>query len=73
MKKISIDEVKKIANQYGLKVCKVKGRNIVQIRKNSSDDLENISWDEFETSLKKKGLAVFKAEKSDFLKIMKVN
>jgi hypothetical protein len=30
-----------------------------------------MSWEEFEEALKKKGLAVFKAEESDSLKIMK--
>jgi hypothetical protein len=71
MKKISIDQVKKIAKQYGLKPSRVKGTDVVNIRKNPSDRYEDITWDEFESSLKKRGLAVFKTAESDFLKIMK--
>ena len=32
---------------------------------------EDISWEEFEKTLKKRKLAVYKAENSDFLKIMR--
>ncbi len=71
MKKITVDELKKLAKQYDLHVCRIKGTEIVQIRKNPSDKYEDISWKEFGESLKKKGLAVYKAEESDFLKIMK--
>jgi len=71
MKKISVEELKKLAKQYGLHVCRIKGSEVVQIRKNPSDKYEDISWKEFEETLKNKGLAVYKAEESDFLKIMK--
>ena len=71
MKKITIEELKKIAKQYDLHVCKIKGSEVVQIRKNPSDKYEDISWDDFELALKSKGLAIYKAEESDFLKIMK--
>lgn len=71
MKKISVEELKKLAKQYDLHVCRIKGSEVVQIRKNPSDKYEDISWKEFEETLKNKGLAVYKAEESDFLKIMK--
>jgi len=71
MKKITIEELKKIAKQYDLHVCKIKGSEVVQIRKNPSDNIVDIGWDEFEKTLKSKGLAIYKAEESDFLKIMK--
>ena len=71
MQKITMSELKQIAKDYGLKACKIKGSEVVQIRKNPSDKYEDISWDEFESALKKKKLAVYKATESDFLKIMK--
>ena len=71
MKKITIEELKRIAKQYDLHVCKIKGSDVVQIRKNPGDKYMDISWNEFECALKDKGLAIYKAEESDFLKIMK--
>jgi sugar phosphate isomerase/epimerase len=71
MDKITLEEVKKIAKNYGLKPIRVKGTEIVNIRKNPSDKIEEISWEEFDKALKKRGLAVYKATESDFLKIMK--
>jgi hypothetical protein len=71
MKKIELDEVKDLAEKYDLKPCRVPETKGVQIRKHGSPNLEDISWEEFENTLKKRKLAVYKAEKSDFLKIMK--
>jgi len=71
MNKITIEDLKKITKHYDLHVCRIKGSEVVQIRKNPSDKYEDISWKEFETVLKQKGLAVYKAAESDFLKIMK--
>jgi hypothetical protein len=71
MKKITIDDLKKLAEQYDLHVCRIKGSEVVQIRKNPSNKYEDVSWEEFENTLKQKGLAVYKATESDFLKIMK--
>jgi ribosomal protein S10 len=64
--------VKKIAEHYGLKPCKIEGTDVVNIRKTPSDKYKDIGWDDFERLLKKRGLAVYKATESDFLKIMKV-
>jgi hypothetical protein len=72
MDKINLEDVKKIAKQYGLKPVRVKDTETVNIRKHPSDKLVEISWEEFDKVLKKKGLAVYKATESDFLKIMKV-
>lgn len=71
MKKITIDEVKNVAKKNRFKPCKISKTDILRIRKRENPKLEDISWEEFEDILKKKGLAVFKAENNDFLKIMK--
>jgi hypothetical protein len=71
MKKISVEELKKIAKEYDLHTCRVKGTDVVQIRKHASDKMEEISWDEFQDALKRRSLAVYKDQASDFLKIMK--
>ena len=71
MIKISVDEVKKLAKKYGLKPCRIPGTDGVQIRKHKNPKMEDISWEEFEKTLKKRKLAVYKAENSDFLKIMR--
>lgn len=68
---IELEELKKVAKKYGLKPSRVKGEDVVNIRKASSDRHEDISWDEFDKVLKKRGLAVYKDNKSDFIKIMK--
>jgi len=71
VEKISIEKVKEIAEEYDLKPAKTKGSNVVNIRVKPNENLEDISWEEFEKILQEKGLAVYKAEDSDFLKIMK--
>jgi hypothetical protein len=71
MKKMVMNRLREFASEYDLHPCRVKGTDVVQIRKHDSDRLEEITWDEFQDALKKRGLAVFKAEKSGFLKIMK--
>lgn len=71
MNKISIEDVKRIAKQYNLTPIKVKGTGVINISKNPSEKYEKISWEEFETALDEKGLAVYKTAESDFLKIMK--
>ena len=71
MLKISIEEARRIADQYGLKACRVKGTGVVNIRKHTNSNTVDITWDEFEKELNKKKLALYKAEKSNFLKIMK--
>ncbi len=71
MKKISIEEAKEIASEYDLHPAKVKGSDVVNIRKKTNENLEDIDWDEFNRILNEKNLAVYKAEGSDFLKIMK--
>lgn len=70
MKKIPIEEVKNIAEEFDLKPCKVKGEEVVNIRKKENENLEDISWEKFEEILNEKGLAVYKS-KNDWLKIMK--
>lgn len=39
--------------------------------KHKNPKIEDISWEEFEKTLKKRKLSVYKAENGDFLKIMR--
>ena len=71
MLKLKLEEVRRIADEYGLRPCKVKGEDVVNIRKKPSKRFEDVDWEEFSHVLKKRRLAVYKAENSDFLKIMK--
>jgi hypothetical protein len=71
MVKVSVDEMKRIAEIHGLKPCRIRGTSVVNIRKNPSDKFEDIAWEEFQTVLSQRGLAVYKASESDYLKIMK--
>jgi len=71
MEKLDLEKVKEIADEYDLKPAKTKGSDVINIRKKPNENLEDISWEEFERILDEKGLAVYKAEDSDFLKIMK--
>ena len=71
MERISIEELKSLAKKYRLHPCRIAGTDVVSIRKHASARYEDIEWDEFESILKKRKLAVYKARDSDFLKIMK--
>ena len=54
MSKITINDLKNLAKQYDLHVCRIKGKEVVKIRKNPSDKYVDIPWDAFEKILKKK-------------------
>jgi len=69
MEQISIAKAKEIAKKKGLKPGRVKGTEGVQFTKGNNARLEIISWDEFESTLKKRGLAVY--ESGGWMKIMK--
>lgn len=69
MDKIAIDKVKTISEKKGLKPGRVKGLTTVQITKGTSPSIEIITWDEFQTALEKKKLAVY--EYNGFMKIMR--
>lgn len=69
MEQISLDKAKEIAKKKGLKPGRVKGTNGVQFTKGNNPRLEIISWDEFEKTLAKRGLAVY--ESGGWMKIMK--
>jgi hypothetical protein len=70
MRKISIEEFKNLQRKVGFKISKVKGTDIIRIRKKDNPTLEDISWAEFERILKKRKLAVYKSDKN-FFKIMR--
>jgi hypothetical protein len=69
MEQISVEKAKEIAKKKGLKPGRVKGTNGIQFTKGSNDRLEIIQWDEFEKTLKQRGLGVF--ESGGWMKIMK--
>ena len=69
MEQISVDKAKDIAKKKGLKPGRVKGTNGVQFTKGSNARLEIIGWEDFEKTLKQRGLAVF--ESGGWMKIMK--
>ncbi len=68
--KLSIEAVKEVARKKGMKPGRVKGiKNSVQLTKGRNPRIEVISWEEFETQLNAKRLAVFSWK--GWLKIMK--
>lgn len=69
MEQVSLDKAKDIARKKGLKPGRVKGTNGIQFTKGNNARLETINWDEFEATLKKRGLAVY--ESGGWMKIMK--
>lgn len=71
MQRIGVKKLKEIAAEYQIHPCRIKGTEVINIRKRRSDRYEDITWEEFERILKKRKLAVFKATESDFIKIMK--
>ena len=68
MKEIGLDDAKRIATEKGLKPAKVKGTTHIQFTRGGNDRLEEISWDEFGSILKERGLAVY--ESGGWMKIM---
>ena len=58
-----------IARNKGLKPGKVKGTEGVQFTKGKNNRLDVITWEEFESILAKRGLAIY--ESGGWMKIMK--
>jgi hypothetical protein len=69
MEKIDIGKAKQIAQNKGLKPGKVKGTSGVQFTKGKNDRLSVITWDEFESIMRQRKLAVY--ESGGWMKIMK--
>jgi hypothetical protein len=69
MEKIGISEVRKIAEKKKLRPGRVKGTDGIQFTLNGSERVEVITWEELESIIKKRRLAVY--ESSGFLKVMK--
>ncbi len=69
MEEISFENAKKIATTKGLKPGRVKGTEGIQFTRGSNNRLEVIDWDEFETTMKTRKLAVY--ESGGWMKIMK--
>ena len=71
MDTINIAKAKEIASKKKLSPGKVKGtEERIQFTKGTNSNIETISWDEFESILSKKGLAIY-ASSGGFMKIMK--
>ncbi|RLF49729.1 MAG: hypothetical protein DRN20_01370 [Thermoplasmata archaeon] len=70
MRKISVEEARKIAESKGLFPGKIKGTaDGIQFTRGNNERIEKITWEEFEAILKKKKLAVY--ESNGWMKIMK--
>lgn len=70
MQKIDMVRAQNIAANKGLKPGKVKGTDGVQFTKGQNNRLDEIGWQEFEDTLKRRGLAIY--ESGGWMKIMKV-
>ncbi len=68
MNKISVKKAKAIAEKKGLRPARIKGTTGVKLTK-GDPRMENITWEEFETLLSDRGLAVY--EEGGWMKIMK--
>jgi len=68
MKQISVLEAKRVAMEKGLKPAKIRGTEIVQFTKKGGERFEVLDWDEFESTLAQRGLAVY--ESGGWMKIM---
>ena len=69
MNQIDIDKAKAIASNKGIKPGKVKGIDGVQFTKGTNPRLDVITWEDFESILGRRGLAVY--EYGGWMKIMK--
>lgn len=69
MEKISFEKAMKIAKNKGLKPGQVKGTDGIQFTKGKNDRLSVISWEDFESALEARKLAVY--ESGGWMKIMK--
>ncbi len=68
MREIAPEDAMKIAAEKGLKPAKVKGTTHIQFTRGGNDRLEEISWDEFKSILKERGLGIY--ESGGWMKIM---
>lgn len=76
LEKISTEEVKRICEKQRLKPGRVKGTRGIQFTKGRNPNVQVLSWDEFETTLKARRLAVYASKpagraRTRFMKIMK--
>jgi len=69
MERIDLKKAKTIAEKKGLKPGKVKGTEGIQFTKGKNNRLDVIDWNEFESILKKRALAIY--ESGGWMKIMK--
>ncbi len=68
MNKISLQKTRAIAERKGLRPARIKGTSGVKLTK-GDPRMDFITWEEFETALSERGLAVY--EDGGWMKIMK--
>ncbi len=66
---ITIARAKVIAKNQGIKPGRVKGTEGVQFTKGQNPRIQEISWEDFEKALAKRGLAIYAT--GTWMKIMK--
>ena len=69
MRKLSDEEAREYAEQYGLRPVKIRGSDVVQLAKKKQEKFIDITWDEFFNILKRKRLAVY-ISSGGYMKIM---
>jgi hypothetical protein len=69
MVKIGLEDAKRIAEAKSLHPCRVIGTDGIQFAAKGNERVEVITWEEFESLLKSRNLAVF--ESNGFMKVMK--
>jgi hypothetical protein len=69
LEKVTIEKAKELANKANVKPGKVKGTEILRFTKAESQNIEVITWEEFENILKKNKLAVYAS--GSWMKIMR--
>lgn len=69
MNQIDAAKAQKIAQKVGLVPARVRGTDVVQLTRKTGGRFDTITWNDFYTSLEKRGLHVY--ESHGWLKIMK--
>ena len=69
MNQIDMNKARTIASNKGIKPGKVKGIDGIQFTKGANPRLDVITWEDFESILRRRGLAVY--ESGGWMKIMK--
>ncbi|MEM3445276.1 MAG: hypothetical protein QW115_04835 [Thermoplasmata archaeon] len=69
LEKITIEKAKELAAKANVKPGKVKGTEILRFAKGATENIELITWEEFQRILEKNKLAVYAS--GSWMKIMR--